>query len=52
MRKFELELLEISFLFVISLATILLQPKLPLLCIPFALIIALRTIFGLLGDKQ
>jgi len=49
--NFKLSILELSIITIIGIVTVILQPPIPLLSIPFLIIIALRTIFLLLGEK-
>jgi len=51
MLKYELNIAEISITFLIAIVTIISQPPLPILAIPFIMIITMRTIFSLLEKK-
>jgi len=48
MRVVILEMIELCLIALIGLMTIILQPPLPLLAIPFLVIISMRTMFGVL----
>ena len=52
MNKSKLTLTEIMIQLMVAVATIITQPPLPLLAIPFLIIITTRTIMFKLEDKQ
>jgi len=51
MSKLKLNLIEVILILVIGIATIITQPPIPLLAIPFITIISMRSIFALLEDS-
>jgi len=52
MNKLKLEIAEISLIFIISVITLITQPPLPLLAIPFLIIMSMRTIFQILMEED
>jgi len=52
MEKYKIQTIEMIFILLIGVITILTQPPLPLLGIPFLIIISLRAIFIKLEEKQ
>ncbi len=52
MSKIRLRIIETSLTALIGIITILTQPPLPLLAIPFVIIIPMRLIFSILEDSE
>jgi len=50
--KMKLNLIETILIFIIGLATVITQPPLPLLGIPFVAIIGMRSVFGILENAH
>lgn len=51
MGTLKLRLIELTIQFITAVLTIIFQPPLPLLAIPFMIIISTRTIFAMLEDN-
>lgn len=51
-NKFELRSIEIILIFLIAILTLIVQPPIPLLAIPFMIIITMRGICAILEDTS
>ena len=52
MKKYKLRISEMCLIVLIGIITVIFQPPIPLLAIPFVTIIGMRHIFSILEDSQ